>query len=77
VLGGVALLLPFQGGVLVPELDVLVGPLATDPAGALALVGRWPAGVPSGFLVYMQAWVPDAAGPLGLTASNGLSATAP
>jgi hypothetical protein len=77
VLGDDATLLPFQGGVLVPHADVLVGPLATDTGGTLTLHGRWPVGVPSGLSVYLQVWVLDAAGPLGFTASNGLSATAP
>jgi|GEM_PF-2713783 len=69
--------LPFKGGVLVPSLDVPGFPLAlpTDAAGELAVSTLWPLGVPSGFTSYLQAWVVDAAGPVGFSASNGLSAT--
>jgi hypothetical protein len=77
VLGGAAALAPFHGGVMVPQPDVLVGPLATDAGGALAAHGRWPFGVPSGVALWLQAWVQDAGAPFGLAASNGLAATAP
>jgi hypothetical protein len=67
---------PFKGGVLVPQADLLAS-LVTSPAGALALSGSWPVGLPSGTQLWMQAWVADAGGPKGFAASNGLQATAP
>jgi len=71
--------LPFKGGVLVPSLDVPGFPLAlpTDAAGELSVSTLWPVGVPSGFTSYLQAWIVDPAGPVGFSATNGLSATAP
>lgn len=49
----------------------------TDPAGALAIGGTWPSGVPSGFTSYYQYWIIDSAGELGFAAGNSLSATTP
>ena len=68
---------PFKGGVLVPDVDLLVGPLSTGPTGAFELATTWPAGVPSGATLWLQAWIEDDAGPRGWAASNGLSASAP
>jgi len=68
---------PFKGGVLVPAPDLLVGGLSTDAAGALTLGASWPTGVPSGAILYYQFWIADPVGPKGLSASNGLSSTAP
>jgi hypothetical protein len=70
--------LPFKGGQLVPAADVLVAGLITSAAGQLTLTGRWPAGLPAGFSMWMQEWIADAAGPKGFASSNGLGAkTAP
>ncbi len=77
VIGFSALQAPFKGGVLVPVPDVLLTGLATDGLGGLSLSALWPTGVPSGFALFFQAWIGDAAGPMGLAASNGLCATAP
>ena len=68
--------LPFKGGTLVPSVDVLVLGLPMGPGGGITLGSTWPAGIPAGFKVYLQAWVVDPAGPQGLSASNGLSGTA-
>ncbi len=68
---------PFKGGVLVPSPDILVTPLMTDATGELVLASTWPAGVPSGFEIYLQDWIVDAAGPNGFAASNGLLGTTP
>ena len=68
---------PFKGGVLVPSPDVLIGPFAVDGTGALVIAAPWPAGVPAAFSTYLQEWVVDAAGPVGFSASNALSATTP
>ncbi len=67
---------PFKGGVLVPEPDVVV-PLATGSEGQLVLEAMWPAGVPAGLMVWLQAWIVDGAGPSGFAASNALTAATP
>ena len=77
LIGLSALNAPFKGGVLVPNPDIILGPLGLSGAGDLDLNTFWPSGVPSGFTSYYQAWIPDAAGPKGYAASNGLSATTP
>ncbi|MHC5211817.1 MAG: lectin-like protein [Planctomycetota bacterium] len=77
VIGFTPLLAPFKGGTLVPSPDVLILGLPTDGAGELELSSNWPPGVPSGFTIYFQHWIVDAAGPHNLSASNGLTATAP
>jgi len=76
VLGFLNLGAPFKAGVLVPVPDVVV-PLFSDGLGGVFLAVTWPGGVPPGFSIYMQYWIPDAAGPAGFSASNALSATTP
>ncbi|MHC4845594.1 MAG: hypothetical protein ACYTCU_05475 [Planctomycetota bacterium] len=46
---------------------------STDGAGAHVLGATWPPGAS----FYFEDWVVDAAGPLGLSATNGLSGTTP
>ena len=79
VLGFAELGAPFKGGTLVPDPSppALIVALPTGPAGALALPGSWPAGIPSGFSLYAQAWVQDPAGPVGFAASNAVHGTVP
>ena len=50
---------PFKGGVLVPDVDLLVGPLSTGPTGAFELATTWPAGVP---IVVKNTFRPEVAG---------------
>ena len=53
---------PFKGGTLVPSVDiVLSAPL--DGAGALLLSFTWPAGVPLGWILWLQVWIADPSGP--------------
>jgi hypothetical protein len=66
---------PFKGGVLVPFADV-VFPFPTDGAGHWQVIFSWPVGVPAGFKMWWQAWLPDAGGPAGFAATNGLESTA-
>jgi hypothetical protein len=68
---------PFKGGTMVPAANLLVAGLPLDGAGELTLPGTWPAGLPSGLSIFLQAWIADAAGPHGFSATNGLSATTP
>jgi hypothetical protein len=77
VLGGSLLSAPFKGGTMIPALDQLVTGLVTNGAGAIALGGTWPAGLPAGFTVYLQAWIQDGGAPAGFSASNGLAAGTP
>jgi hypothetical protein len=77
IVGLSALNAPFKGGVIVPHPDVLIFGLPTGPAGTLPLTAHWPGGLPHSFTIYFQYWIVDAAGPSGLSASNGLGATTP
>jgi hypothetical protein len=65
----------FKGGVLVPFPDVLLT-FPTDGAGHWQLIFPWPIGVPAGFKLWWQAWLPDAGGPAGFSATNALESTA-
>jgi len=77
VAGFSAINAPLKGGILVPAPDLLVAGIPTDATGGWTLASAWPPGVPSGFLIYWQVWIPDAAGPVGFAASNGVSSQAP
>lgn len=68
---------PFKGGVLVPDADLILAGFVTDAGGSIGLAASWPAGVPSGFGIWLQCWITDAAGPKGFAASNGLVGIAP
>lgn len=72
VLGLSTLYAPFKGGVMVPDLDLLVPGLPTGPSGSLLLPAAWPAGLPAGLAIHLQAWIPDAGGPKGFAASNAI-----
>ncbi|MFT7465426.1 MAG: hypothetical protein ACI9EF_003793 [Pseudohongiellaceae bacterium] len=77
VIGLAELGVPFKGGTMVPQVDVLFIGLPLDSAGELVVSAPWPAGLPSGFSSWYQFWVTDPAGPLGFAASNGLAGTTP
>jgi hypothetical protein len=68
---------PFKGGVLGPAVDALVPGLPTGAKGELALPATWPAGLASGFTLWLQVWISDAAAAKGLAASNTLAAEVP
>ncbi|MCB9898844.1 MAG: hypothetical protein H6825_12640 [Planctomycetes bacterium] len=69
VLSFVAGFLPFQGGVLVPLPDVILGPVPTDGNGEILLPGVTGGGGPID--VYMQWVVLDPGAYLGKAMSNG------
>jgi hypothetical protein len=73
VLGLGAGSLPFKGGVLVPDPDVMLTGLVTDAAGDLELHVDVPAGL-AGFTLVEQFWIEDPAAPHRWAASNALSA---
>jgi len=72
-----AINLPFKGGTLVPNTDVVITGLPVSLAGTLTLGSTWPAGIPSGLSLWFQEWIVDSAGPQGFAASNGLLAVTP
>lgn len=76
LLGTTLLLAPFKGGIMVPHPDLLIGPLVVAPDGCASLAGTWPAGLPAGLVIWLQVWIPDAGGPAGFAASNGLAVEA-
>jgi len=71
VLGFTALNGPFKGGTLIPNPDVLAV-IGFDPVGIFQAIFSWPTDVPAGTSLWWQCWAPDAGGPKGFAASNGL-----
>jgi len=67
----------FKGGVLWPQPQVLMPGLVVGGSGSLAIDATWPAGVPSGFELLLQAWIIDASAVQGLAATNGLRGLTP
>lgn len=68
---------PFKGGTLVPEPMALVTVATAGSGEALLPWASWPAGVPSGTALWLQAWQADAGGPQGWAASHSLRAVTP
>lgn len=66
---------PFKGGILVPDVDLIVFGLPVDGSGSSALPFVWPMGVPGGINMFLQHWVADPGAPVGFAASNALRAT--
>ncbi len=77
ILGSGVAGVPFLGGTIVPTPDLVLGGMATDPAGRWTFGFTWPRGVPSGAGATFQTWLLDSSAPSGLAASNGISAIAP
>ena len=77
IVGAQLLQAPFKGGVLVPLPTLVLPPLPTNSLGQLILGTTWPSAVPSGLSLYAQAWITDAAGPAGFSATDGLQLTTP
>ena len=66
--------LPCKGGVLVPDLDIIII-VVTSPAGDLTLNANWPVGFPPGFSIWYQYWLQDPGAIKGWQSSNGLRST--
>lgn len=62
---------PLLGGVMVPLPDV-VTVLVLDAQGQASYSTPLPHGLPAGIALHSQAWIIDATGPQGFTASNAL-----
>lgn len=77
VVGASNLSASFKAGVLVPNPDLILDPLTTNALGQAAHSVLWPAGLPSGFELFFQYWMPDVSGPAGFTASNAVMSTEP
>lgn len=73
-----SLFAPFKGGVLVPGTTFLV--VFPTPAFAfqtVAFPALMPPGLPSNTSIWVQGWFPDAGGPVGASATNGLQMITP
>ncbi len=68
---------PFAGGVIVPSLDVLLGPVSSGPGGMLQASLPWALGVAPGQVKYWQIWIQDGGAPQGWSATNALQSTTP
>lgn len=66
--------LPLFGGWLVPRPDVVLL-LVTDAAGTTSATVPLPPAFPAGLDLFSQAWLVDATGPQGFTATNALQCT--
>lgn len=64
----------FYGGTLIPSPNLVIS-VPTGPSGGLAIPTIYPMGVLAGVPIYMQYWIQDPTGPVGLTASNAITAT--
>jgi hypothetical protein len=76
VVGASQLAAPFKGGVMIPAVHLVNGPLPLDASGGITLGGAWPGGA-EGLTLYLQFWMPAAGGPSGFAASSGVRAQVP
>ena len=76
-LGLQAGLVPTKGGVLVPFPIVGLFTLVADGSGGFTLPFQWPAGVPPGTTLALQAWSADPGAVASFSASNGITGTTP
>jgi hypothetical protein len=77
VVGVSALNAPFKGGTMVPSPLVVIPGVPVGPTGAWTpVIFTWTPQI-SGFSMWVQVWIHDAAAVKGWSASNGIKATAP
>jgi hypothetical protein len=76
VVGTTELSAPFKGGTMVPFPSLLI-PIATDALGAASFAVMTPGALPSGLDVYVQAWLVDANGPAGYSATGAFHGLTP
>jgi hypothetical protein len=53
----------FKGGVLVPDVDLVIVGLPVGGGGGFLLAFTWPSGVPAGIQIWFQHWVTEAIAP--------------
>ncbi len=76
-IGFFAINAPFKGGTLVPDAGLTFA-FATSPSGTFPIGPLpWPAGIPTGFQLWIQEWFADAGGPNGAAASNAIRLKTP
>jgi hypothetical protein len=75
IVGLSAVDLPFLGGTLIPNPQVIV-PLPTSAAGTVTLPFMVPQSLPAATSLYFQFWILDPAAAFGMSASNGIKGTA-
>jgi hypothetical protein len=76
IVGFSVLDLPFKGGVMVPQPDLILDLVALGD-GSLQLQFALPSGLPAASFFVLQCWINDDAGPAGFSSSNGLEAVTP
>jgi len=77
IVGFAASGLPFKGGTLVPQPNVVGPALPLNGAGEITLAFPWPAGIPSATPLWYQAWIADPVAVAGFAATNGLKSVTP
>ncbi len=78
IVGADAIYTSYQGGVLVPDTDVVI-PFATSGTGTWSFPFTWPSPIADGVTFYYQVWINNSyvsrgSGSTGWTASNALAA---
>ncbi|MCB9898900.1 MAG: hypothetical protein H6825_12925 [Planctomycetes bacterium] len=76
VLGASLLELPFKGGVMVPNPDLILSGIQTNGEGRFFFGYEVPSGLPS-YSIWMQCWIQDVEGPVGFSSTNGLRLDVP
>ena len=77
VVGFSELGVPFKGGTLVPNPDLVLPVGLVPPSGSFSVSTTWPVAVPAPDELCVQYWVVDPWGPAGFSATNGVKATTP
>ena len=77
IAGATEILVPFKGGVLVPQPTLIIPLGALDATGGKQVSGTWPAGMPAGAGFSMQVWRPETGAPSGFGATTAIRGTAP
>ncbi|MFT7463244.1 MAG: hypothetical protein ACI9EF_001588 [Pseudohongiellaceae bacterium] len=69
---------PFKGGVLVPGVTFQINfPTPPQVFASVDFPAVMPPGLPTGTSIWAQGWFPDAGGPAGASATNGLQLITP
>jgi len=68
--------LPFKGGTLVPAADLVLA-VVLDGSGVFEDSALAPAGLTPDLVLWLQAWMPDAAGPHGWSATSARKSPPP